>query len=161
MDVQAWGSGVVTAGVGYLYGPVQHLAKQYYYTDRFNGTSSASAMIAASAAVLQAVAIHQNGALLSPWQVRDLLVNTGSPQLGDATQEIGPQPDLHHAIADLPQSAETLTVNVGGSQNDGTCGMTDCSLSEAIEAANSDSNTSIIELSPPPPTLWTSSTTPT
>ena len=145
VDVQAWGSRVVTSGVGYLYHGV---TKNYYYTDRFSGTSSASAMVAASAAILQAIAIQRNGAPLSPWQIRDLLVTTGSPQLGDTTQHIGPRPDLRQAIENLPQSAETLTVNVGGSQNDHICGVTNCSLSEAIEAANGNDNASIIELSP-------------
>jgi predicted outer membrane repeat protein len=146
VDVQGWGSGVVTTGYGDLYGYDEWLDDQYLYTATFGGTSSASPMVAAAAAIVQAIAIQENGAPLSPWQVRDLLVATGSPQLGNAAERIGPRPNLRQAIAELPQSAATLTVTTGGSGNDGVCGVTNCTLSEAIDAANQDGIDTIVEL---------------
>jgi serine protease len=150
VDVQGWGSGVMTTGYGDYPDPLAWPEDFCYglcsYTNTFNGTSSASPMVAASAAIIQAIAIQRNGAPLSPWQVRDLLVQTGSPQLGNTAEHIGPRPDLHQAIAQLPQSAATLTVNTGGSGNDGVCGVTDCTLREAIQAANNDGIATLIEL---------------
>lgn len=146
VDLQGWGSGVMTTGYGDYYGFNEWLDVQYFYTNAFKGTSSASPMVAASAAIIQAVAMARNNAPLSPWQVRDLLASTGHPQLGNTAEKIGPRPNLRSALANLPQSAANLVVNVVGSQNDHLCGATDCSLSEAIERANSDGTDTIIEL---------------
>ncbi len=146
VDVQGWGTGVMTAGYGDYPDPDAWPLDEETYTDEFKGTSSASPMVAGAAAIVQSIAIQRNGAPLSPYQVRDLLVATGSPQQGNTAEHIGPRPDLLQAIANLPQSANTLIVNVGGSQNDGTCGVTDCSLSEAIVAANADSTHNFIVL---------------
>ena len=130
VDLQGWGSAVVTTGGGYLQGGSAY-PRQAWYTNNFTGTSAASPMVAGAAAVIQAIAIHKNSAPLSPWQVRDLLVEQGSPQLGDTSQHIGPRPNLKNAIDHLPQSAANLTVNITDSDNDGTCSVTDCSLREA------------------------------
>jgi len=155
VDVQGWGSGVMTTGYGVptpttLPGTSTPtpVPANYRYTNNFKGTSSASPMVAAAAAIIQSIAIQRNGAPLSPSQVRDLLVQTGSPQQGDnaSTEHIGPRPDLQQAMANLPQSADSLTVNVGGSQNDHVCGITNCSLAEAIEQANSNANHNFIVL---------------
>ncbi len=148
VDVQGWGSGVMTTGYGNYppHDPNDWIDDQNMYTNTFDGTSSASPIVAASAAIIQAVALARNGAPLAPWQVRDLLVSTGSPQLGTTAEHIGPRPNLRAALANLPQSADNLLVNVGGSQNDHLCGVTDCSLSEAIEKANSDGKDTVIEL---------------
>ncbi len=102
VDLQGWGSGVMTTGYGDYYGYNEWLDAQYFYTNTFKGTSSAAPMVAGAAAILQAVAIQRNGAPLTPLQVRDLLVQTGSLQMGNTAEHIGPRPDLRQAIANLP-----------------------------------------------------------
>ncbi len=145
VDLQAWGSAIVTTGTGDLYGEEEWLDESQWYTNSFGGTSGAAPIVAAAAAVVQGIARERNGTPLAPWQVRDLLVQTGSPQLGYTGEHIGPRPNLHEAIAQLPQSATTLIVT-GGSGNDGVCGVGDCTLSEAIDAANADPWLNFIEL---------------
>ena len=72
-----------------------------YYND-FNGTSSASAIVAGAAASLQGVAVANLGDRLDPLTLRQLLVATGTPQAAGPNGElIGPQPDLAAAIEEL------------------------------------------------------------
>ena len=91
----------------------------FWYTDRFNGTSSAAAIVAGAVANLQGVAFAQSGIPLTPLQIRTLLVQTGSPQLGNTAEHIGPRPDLRQAIAQLPHSAVDLALDIrpGGFPN--------------------------------------------
>jgi hypothetical protein len=98
VDVQGWGSGVRTTGYGTAYvDPDDPTNPNFWYAGSFGGTSSASPMVAGAAANLQGIATLQFGAPLTPLQMRDLLVNTGSPQQGDIKRHIGPRPDLRKA----------------------------------------------------------------
>ena len=45
------------------------------------------------------------GYTLTPWQVRTLLKQTGTPQTGDLSHPIGPEPNLRRAIDQLPRRA--------------------------------------------------------
>jgi hypothetical protein len=102
VDLQGWGGGVATSGYGSLYVNVDDPTNpNFWYTDGFSGTSSASPMIAGSAADLQGMARQQSGAPLNPPQARQILVATGSPQLGDTSQHIGPRPNLQAASSNL------------------------------------------------------------
>ncbi|REE98542.1 hypothetical protein [Thermomonospora umbrina] len=67
------------------------------YTGQFGGTSNASAMIAGVAASLQGVA-KAAGHVLSPTLLRQILVQTGTPQTGDLTKHVGPLPNLKAAV---------------------------------------------------------------
>jgi serine protease len=103
IDVHAWGTGVVT--LGYKRGlvpPFTNEAINRYYTNNFGGTSSASAILAGAVASLQGARRAADLPALSNREVRNLFVNTGSPQLGTIAQiearPIGPQPDLRAAI---------------------------------------------------------------
>ena len=58
-------------------------------------------MIAGAAANLQGIALNRFGAPLPPSQITALLVETGSPQLGNTAEHIGPRPDLFGAITQL------------------------------------------------------------
>jgi hypothetical protein len=106
VDTQAWGAEVATCGFnGDLSLPQTPEVRRY--TRRFNGTSSASAMIAGAVCCLQGVA-NVKKKNLTPLQVRTLLrdQNFGEPQqngpLGPATsQRIGPRPDLKRLIQSL------------------------------------------------------------
>jgi hypothetical protein len=102
IDLQGWGSGVVTTGYGDLYmAPDRPADPGLWYTGGFNGTSSAAAIVAGAAANLQGIALAQAGVPLSPLQTRTLLVQTGSPQLGNIAEPIGPRPNLLKAAAQI------------------------------------------------------------
>ncbi len=103
IDLQGWGSGVVTTGYGDLYrAPDRPADPGFWYTEGFNGTSSAAAIVAGAAANLQGIALAQSGVPLLPFQTRTLLVQTGSPQLGNIAEPIGPRPNLLKAAAHIP-----------------------------------------------------------
>ncbi|MEH6419917.1 S8 family serine peptidase [Pseudomonas sp. CGJS7] len=93
VNVQAWGRCVTTTGYGNLYNG----GTNAYYTKTFSGTSSASPIVAAAVVSLSGVA-KQRGITLTPRQMRDLLVSTGTPQAGSGGN-IGPLPNLRAAIA--------------------------------------------------------------
>ncbi len=103
IDLQGWGSGVVTTGYGDLYmAPDRPADPGLWYTGGFNGTSSAAAIVAGAVANLQGIALAQSGVPLPPLQTRTLLVQTGSPQLGNIAEPIGPRPNLLKAAAQIP-----------------------------------------------------------
>jgi hypothetical protein len=106
IDLQGWGSGVVTTGYGDLYRASDRPADPgFWYTEGFNGTSSAAAIVAGVVANLQGIALAQLGVPLTPLQIRTLLVQTGSPQLGNIAEPIGPRPNLRNAVAQLTHGA--------------------------------------------------------
>lgn len=101
VDLQGWGWSVATLD----YGDLQDCgANARKYTDRFNGTSSASPLVAGAALLLESVA-KTRGNVLAPKQVRELLTTTGSPQTdgphGTKAKNIGPRPDLAKALIAL------------------------------------------------------------
>ncbi len=99
LDVQAWGANIATAGSDDGYNDLYFPAGDYRqaYTGHFGGTSGASALIAAMAAVIQSVAIGQWGTPIAPRQLREMLVASGSPQ-AYGNERIGPQPDLRRVL---------------------------------------------------------------
>jgi hypothetical protein len=117
VDLQGWGSGVATTGYGDLYiNPDAPTNADFWYTAFFNGTSSALPVVAGAVANLQGIAVHQSGIPLTPLQIGTLLVQTGSPQLGNTAEHIGPRPDLRQAFAQLVQTLTfTVTTLKGGS----------------------------------------------
>ena len=103
IDLQGWGSGVVTTGYGDLYmAPDRPADPGLWYTGGFNGTSSAAAIVAGAVANLQSIALAQSGVPLLPLQTRTLLVQTGSSQLGNIAEPIGSRPNLLKAAAQIP-----------------------------------------------------------
>jgi hypothetical protein len=106
VDLQGWGDDVVTTGYGDAFDgggdPDQ------YYTDLFSGTSSAAPMVASAAAILQGVQMACGGDPLSPATVRDILVETGTPQVaGPFPGNIGPRPDLRAALMRIDVDNDT------------------------------------------------------
>lgn len=101
VNVQCWGNGVFTTGYGThaTYGSDVNQE----YTSSFNGTSSATAVMGGTVALMQATAIRLCGIRLTPAEMRSLLVSTGRAQTGTnaATAPIGPLPDLQAATAAL------------------------------------------------------------
>jgi serine protease len=108
VDLQGWGHNVMTTGYGSGYTNADDPTNPiYFYRSTFNGTSSATPIVAGAAANLQGIAKNLFGTPLLSFQIRKLLRDTGSPQLGPA-QNIGPRPDLAAAIAQLRAGAVDL-----------------------------------------------------
>ncbi|WP_437780700.1 S8 family serine peptidase [Sorangium sp. So ce1097] len=122
VDVHAWGENVVTTGgAGELYSGA--LGARDAYTAGFAGTSSASAVVSGAVAVVQSVAQEASGPL-TPQQLRDLLVNSGKPQQGELSREIGPLPDV--------AAAASLAADPG------SCGDNVCSAFESCQSCEVD-----------------------
>ena len=100
VDVQGVGVGVVTAGYGNGPDPIGGSGDRAY-TACFDGTSSASATVAAAVVALQSAAIAQGRPRLTPDQVRAILRQTGAAQQGRTDRPIGPRPQVAAAIAAL------------------------------------------------------------
>jgi len=102
VDIQGWGDDLVSAGYGDLFpGGATPDAEQkpLWFRRSFGGTSGASPMVAASAAIVQANFKAKNGSVASPTQIRQILRDTGTAQTGD--KNIGPQPNLKGAIQQI------------------------------------------------------------
>ncbi|MBF6210524.1 S8 family serine peptidase [Nocardia puris] len=91
VDAQGWGREVTTTGYGDLQGGSD---EDYWYTDEFSGTSSASPIVVGAIAAYQGI----TGTRQTPSVIRDRLRATGSPQTAapgrPATQRIGALPDI-------------------------------------------------------------------
>lgn len=99
VDLQGWGSYTVeTLGFGDRFDGSLDDQKdpKQYYTAQFSGTSSASPMIAATAAQLQGRYKAVYNSVLSPIELRAVLKMSqhSNPQEGDITKHIGPQPEI-------------------------------------------------------------------
>lgn len=99
VDAQGWGREVTTTG----YGDLQAGGNpDFWYTDRFSGTSSASPIVVGAVACVQGVLKASDRIPLDGWQVRNVLRNTGWPQQDapgrPASQRIGNRPDLSQLI---------------------------------------------------------------
>lgn len=125
VDVQGWGEDVVTTGYGMAApngyrDPDDPDDPDTWYRFTFGGTSSASPIVAGAVASLQGIALEQFKTPILPFQMRKLLVDTGSPQLGNVAEHIGPRPDLRAAIAEITQGALDVffLVDLSGSFTD-------------------------------------------
>lgn len=96
VNVQGWGEQVITTGYGDLY--VEGVTNDFDYTQVFNGTSSASAHVAAAVACYSAFVTPAVGAL-APNVMRDRFILSGTPQLFGNPGHIGPRPDLMRLFA--------------------------------------------------------------
>ncbi|WP_082392927.1 S8 family serine peptidase [Nocardia arizonensis] len=94
LDVQAWGLEVTATGYGDLQGGGD---EDYWYTDVFSGTSSASPIVVGAIACSQGIAAHGAGRR-GPAEIRELLRTTGSAQQSapdrPVVQRIGALPDI-------------------------------------------------------------------
>ncbi|MDX8355789.1 S8 family peptidase [Cognatiyoonia sp. IB215182] len=104
VDLQGWGENVATLGYGTLFdgiGPPDGqngvgLVNQRY-TGGFNGTSSASPIVAGAAAAVQGAVIAAGGDPLTSTEMREVLQAGATPQAPDV-RNIGPLPNLRGAI---------------------------------------------------------------
>lgn len=108
VDLQGWGESVMTTGYGTSYVDPDDTGNQdRWYRNSFGGTSSASPIVAGAVANLQGIRIANGMPLFSANTVRKLLINTGSPQLGNTDEHIGPRPNLLAAISSFMNLAPT------------------------------------------------------
>jgi len=122
VDVHAWGTGVVTAGLN-VGNPANSVVFESPFTDNdriydgnFNGTSSAGAIVAGAVTAIQGAWRATSPTGLNSIQMRNLLVLSGTPQtIAAATTPIGPQPDIRGTLVsmgwrDIPAGPSNLTV---------------------------------------------------
>ncbi len=95
VDLQGIAEGVATLGGGALFGDSDVLQN---YQANFGGSSSASAMVAGIALAVQGMRIASGAQPLDGLALRELLVETGTPQ-APGPSLIGPLPDLAAAHA--------------------------------------------------------------
>lgn len=130
VDLQGWGAWVVTTGYGDRYSAE---GTNLFYTASFNGTSSATPIVAGACAALQgAYKAAYGGRVLSPASLRNVLRATGSPQQNGthpATENIGPRPDL---AAALPLALATWASFSYAGPEEGTLLRPFNTLSEAL-----------------------------
>lgn len=115
-DLQGWGEDVVTCGYGDLYnGGANDL-----YTALFDGTSSATPVVAGAIACVSGWHQANVGGAVTPALMRQTLINTGTPQAVSPSGNIGPRPDISAAIAALavpPVWVDATTGNLGQAGN--------------------------------------------
>ncbi len=98
-DLQGWGENVVTTGYGDYYNAQ---GTNYWYTNTFSGTSSASPIVAGAVACTQGYYLSNISATpMSPSTMRSHLKTYGTPQVTPPNGNIGPRPDLKNAIDNL------------------------------------------------------------
>ncbi|MFT5683433.1 MAG: serine protease [Myxococcota bacterium] len=99
IDVQGWYDSIVTTNdstMADLFLPGND--DRQGYTSYFGGTSGASPMVAAAAAVANSVAWELWGTPWDPYDLRAALSATGTPQPASDAYTIGPQPDLRRFL---------------------------------------------------------------
>ena len=99
VDCQGWGREVTSTGYGDLQGGT---SQDLWYTDVFNGTSSASPMPTGVVLCVQGIRKEGRKRFLTSPEYRNLLRQTGSPQQqgpnAPVSQRIGNRPDLKQLI---------------------------------------------------------------
>jgi hypothetical protein len=95
MDCYAWGEQVTTSGGAWFGEPPDRA-----YTNDFDGTSSATAILGGAAVVVQAVAQAATGQRLSPLRMQTMLSDpgTGTPSANPLSDRIGVMPDLRRIL---------------------------------------------------------------
>lgn len=108
VNLQGPGNCVATTGYGNL---GSEGGANGYYTKSFNGTSSATPVVASAAAALGSAFETLNNVAPTPTQIRTLLTQTGTAQnftdLSALVGNIGPMPDLKRALATLAPPTDT------------------------------------------------------
>ncbi len=122
VHLQGWGDwSVATTGYGALHdgGP------NATYTSGFSGTSAATPIVASAVVAVQSWYKQETGKVLSPRELRSLLIETGTPQ--GSGGNIGPLPNVQKAIEklmeDLIDANYDLAILNLNSINTNLCGL--------------------------------------
>lgn len=106
VDLNGWGSMVTTCAYGDLQGEPSYPETEFY-TSHFSGTSSATPIVTGAVLALQGIVKEGSDSLLDPIMMREILVQTGSPQSGSI--HIGPRPDILAAWTESQVGFGSLT----------------------------------------------------
>ncbi len=99
VDAQGWGDNIESLGYGNIIPPGAPQSDQnQWYTFNFSGTSGATPMVAAAATDIEGSRVASGLAVLTPAQVRSLLVSTGTAEPA-GFGNIGPLPNLRAALS--------------------------------------------------------------
>jgi hypothetical protein len=106
IDMHGAGAEVWTTGYGVVRVPDAEGDPRQWYTSQFSGTSSASAIVAGAVTCLVGIqksnltrgAALQGVHRMNPAEVRTLLRETGTPQIGTELGLIGSEPNLRSAF---------------------------------------------------------------
>lgn len=111
VDAHGWGYNVPTLAYGDLFG-FPTVTEEY--TGTFSGTSSASPIVTGAGIILNAIHRESFGFDMDPFDLRQLLADTGTPQGNGGI--IGPRPDVRAAVRALgiPEIAVTGNLVPGG-----------------------------------------------
>lgn len=99
VDVQGWGDNVTTTGYGSLFSGGGDIRQRY--TPGFNGTSSATPIVAGAVLAIQGRRKACGLPVATPGEIRATLVATGSPQNNPVSGKIGPLPNVLAAMKDM------------------------------------------------------------
>ncbi|HGJ5900002.1 S8 family peptidase [Arsenophonus apicola] len=122
VHLQGWGAwNIVTTGYGDLYDDLS----SNKYTRSFSGTSSATPIVASAAVAVQSWFKKQTGDVLTPHEMRALLIKTGTPQNYFSNKKnghIGPIPNVRNAINELKNilrlsEGSLINIVIDGSNN--------------------------------------------
>ncbi|MFG0316199.1 MAG: S8 family serine peptidase [Planctomycetota bacterium JB042] len=102
VNLQGWGDSVATLGLGKGLGTYAACPERAYRAN-FSDTSAAAAQVAGVCAVVQQAARVLVGRPLASEEMRQLLIETGTPQ--GRGERVGPLPDLGRAIEELRRRA--------------------------------------------------------
>src|SRR5690606_24658039 len=98
VDIQGWGTNVLAAGYGNYATYDGDYNRTYAY---FSGTSSATPVVTSAFALVQSFYYSKTGRYLRSPEILELLQETGYPQGGDLSKNIGPLPNVKSAIERL------------------------------------------------------------
>ena len=168
LDLQGWGDCVTTTAYGDLQGSPGGSAA---YTELFSGTSSASPIVAAGAALVSSIA-ESRGSTLTPATVRSTLKSTGQAQAATGNPgNIGPLPNVKAAVGALgPKLAESAHLSAARSSARRLCPSGRAGRASGSAAAQYDvrlstdggayvKQTLASPESPPPSSRWRRTTT--
>jgi len=123
VNLQSWGGLVASLGYGDLAEYGEDINQRY--TASFNGTSSASPIVAGACVALQNFIEQTQGFRLLPLEMRQLLVETGTPQGPGMAGHIGSQPNVRtamleaesHELIRITASTNTMRITEGATNS--------------------------------------------
>lgn len=139
IHVQGWGDWTVaTTGYGGLYNGGAHAT----YVGNFSGTSAATPIVASAVVAIQSYAKNTLGMILTPLQMRDLLIATGTAQ--GSGGHIGPLPNIKRAIEFLTDSNYYPLVSIAAPVNNAAY-TAPATVNITVNASDSDGSISKVE----------------
>jgi hypothetical protein len=133
VNIHAWGESVVSTGYGWLADLDGSDVYLQDYTDRFGGTSSATALMGGALTAMQSLGNDIVGRGLRPQEMRILLSLTGIPQ--GTGGNIGPFPDLGVAASYINRlPCQWVDFDYDGTFEIGTLDQPHDTLQEAVDA---------------------------